>query len=46
MKLKCNCGYEWDYEGKMKYYATCPDCHKANPIRDLTKSVRDNIGEM
>ena len=38
MKLKCNqCEYEWDYEGKMKYYATCPDCHKANPIRSLTK---------
>ena len=26
--MKChNCGYEWDYKGKSKYYATCPRCH-------------------
>ena len=40
MKLKCKqCGYEWDYEGKMKYYATCPDCHLANAIREYTKEL-------
>jgi len=40
MKLKCDqCSYEWDYEGKMKYYATCPDCHKANPIRALRGDI-------
>ena len=28
MKLKCKaCGYEWDYSGKKKVYAACPDCH-------------------
>lgn len=38
MKLKCpNCSYEWEYEGKMKYYATCPDCRFGIPIRTLTK---------
>lgn len=29
MKLKCNnkqCEYEWDYQGKAKFYATCPRC--------------------
>ena len=29
MKLKCNnkeCGYEWDYNGSQKFYATCPRC--------------------
>lgn len=27
MKLKCkHCGYEWEYTGKSKYYATCPKC--------------------
>ncbi|MHA1835191.1 MAG: DUF1660 family phage protein [Candidatus Baldrarchaeia archaeon] len=27
MKLKCkHCGYEWDYKGKAKYYASCPRC--------------------
>jgi len=31
MKLKCNkedCKKEWEYKGKSKFYATCPDCHK------------------
>lgn len=28
MKLKCKrCEYEWDYKGKRRFYATCPDCH-------------------
>lgn len=35
--LKCNkkideemgiCGYEWEYKGNKKVYATCPDCMK------------------
>lgn len=29
MKIKCQkkeCGYEWDYKGKSKFYATCPRC--------------------
>jgi len=28
-KLKCKnkkCNYEWDYNGKSKFYATCPRC--------------------
>lgn len=28
MKLKCwKCGKCWDYKGKNKVYASCPDCH-------------------
>lgn len=27
MELECeNCGYEWDYQGKSKTYAICPEC--------------------
>ena len=29
MKLKCKrkiCGREWEYKGKKKFYASCPDC--------------------
>ncbi len=29
LKVTCDtpgCGHQWDYEGKNKYYATCPDC--------------------
>ena len=27
MKLRCDrCGRRWDYHGKMKRRATCPDC--------------------
>jgi hypothetical protein len=28
--LKCKnpkCLYEWDYNGKSKFFATCPRCH-------------------
>lgn len=28
MKLKCECGKEWDYSGDNKVFATCPDCRK------------------
>ncbi|MEW6222653.1 MAG: hypothetical protein AB1476_05015 [Candidatus Hadarchaeota archaeon] len=27
MKLHCKkCGYNWEYRGKSKFYATCPRC--------------------
>jgi len=41
MKLKCrHCLYEWEYEGKHEYWATCPRClYKVN----LTK--KDNDGQ-
>ncbi len=29
MKMKCyhkDCLYEWDYNGKAPFYATCPRC--------------------
>jgi len=27
MKLKCqHCGHVWNYSGKKKFYATCPEC--------------------
>lgn len=36
MKVKCDrCEKEWEYKGKNKYYATCPDCHNAVKLRDL-----------
>ena len=26
--LKCKrCGYEWEYKGRKRWYATCPDCN-------------------
>lgn len=24
--LVCDCGYDWDYSGKMKVKVNCPDC--------------------
>jgi len=36
MKLKCpKCGYEWDYKGRMTYYATCPNCKRPVRIKDV-----------
>lgn len=26
--LTCQrCGYAWEYQGRMKYFATCPQCY-------------------
>lgn len=42
MKVKCNhCGYEWEYRGKSKYYATCPSCLRKVRI----KRVKSGEGE-
>lgn len=34
MKTKCQnqkCNYEWEYNGKKEFYATCPNClYKVN----------------
>jgi predicted Zn-ribbon and HTH transcriptional regulator len=33
MLIKCQkCGFEWDYTGKYKTKATCPDCQRKTPI--------------
>jgi len=33
IELKCKkCGKEWEYTGKNKIYATCPDCRYLNKI--------------
>jgi len=38
MKLKCKkCGKIWEYKGKAKVYATCPDCKHSNKIKEATK---------
>ncbi len=34
MKLKCDkCDREWDYKGKNRVKATCPDCRKLVHIK-------------
>jgi predicted RNA-binding Zn-ribbon protein involved in translation (DUF1610 family) len=34
MELKCtSCKRVWDYTGKNKVYATCPDCRKIVKIK-------------
>ena len=37
MKLKCKiCKHNWEYKGKNKVLATCPDCHnKVKIIGDV-----------
>ena len=37
-ELKCSCGREWEYKGKNKYYATCPDCHVA--VKIVSKEIK------
>ncbi len=37
MKLKCSnkkCDYEWEYKGRMKFYATCPNCRYKVKIKN------------
>jgi hypothetical protein len=33
MKLKCKCGYAWEYTGEKETYAVCPDCRKLVKIK-------------
>lgn len=36
MELKCNkCGNQWDYKGKNKVYAICPDCRKTVRVMQI-----------
>lgn len=37
-QITCKCGYSWEYEGKMKYYTTCPDCRNAVKLREAVES--------
>lgn len=45
MKIKClkkECGYEWDYKGDSKFYATCPHCLTKVKIPDSNKKRSKN----
>jgi len=33
MKIKCKCGYEWDYTGELKK-ATCPSCSNKVKVKN------------
>lgn len=34
-KLRCqNCEYEWEYNGKADYYATCPRCKSSVSVKN------------
>jgi protein-arginine kinase activator protein McsA len=40
VELECgNCGREWNYTGKSRVYATCPDCRNAVKIEKKKKCV-------
>jgi len=57
MKLKCpnkKCKYEWEYNGKHEFYATCPRClrkvrlhqkpmQRKKPL--LVKKLKEELGE-
>jgi len=49
MKVKCdNCGYEWDYKGKMKLYATCSNCMRKTAvitIKEKDKTFEEMVKE-
>jgi len=39
-KLKCRkpeCEYEWEYNGKAKFFACCPRCHNQVSLRAPTR---------
>ena len=34
MLLNCQrCGYEWDYNGKSKWYCSCPRCRTSIKVK-------------
>jgi len=51
MKVRCSrasCLYEWDYNGKAKWYASCPRCHSSVNLRLFfnPKLDRELLGEL
>jgi DNA-directed RNA polymerase subunit RPC12/RpoP len=43
MKLKCKkCGKSWNYNGKNKYYATCPDCKTSVLLNSVFRNIKEN----
>ena len=41
MEIKCNnCGHEWDYHGKTKWYLACPKCKNTINISEVTEKKR------
>lgn len=43
MQIKCKCGYEWNYKGKKKVNATCPDCRAIARIPSETTETTEII---
>ncbi|VVB63921.1 Uncharacterised protein [uncultured archaeon] len=43
MYLKCECGREWDYQGKASFYAFCPKCKSKIRINTNNESPRLNL---
>ena len=40
------CKYMWIYNGRGRWYATCPQCHKCIRIREMiTKQTTENVKE-
>lgn len=39
------CGYAWDYNGKMKVAATCPDCKRNVKIAGSKNKSRAGSGK-
>lgn len=54
MLLRCGrCGYEWNYEGKSEWYASCPRCRttvrvggRAPDMNAVVKSLRNAMPEL
>lgn len=44
MEIKCdNCGHEWDYRGKTKWYLACPKCKNTINISEVTEKKRKEM---
>lgn len=44
VRVVCSkCGYEWEYRGLSKFYASCPMCRRVNKLKERLSEFEDNI---
>jgi len=47
MRLGCRrCKYEWDYQGRNPYYATCPYCFTKVSVRGCQVDQKPNQSKL
>lgn len=48
VRVKCtrpNCGHEWDYTGKSRFYITCPSCYRKISVQAAIENAKEESNQ-